>query len=330
MTNAVRFLFFNKRSFVGRLKHGPLGLFVGVVILFLCLYRIGFTGILSSFSELRPIFLVMSGIILALWVVLGAMNMMVMLRPLVKKPFGEIIGLYCKANMVALMIPGQVGDAVIVSFFRKYSVPISQGATIFGIDKFISTFWYGVMTSLGIYLLKNKIPWQAAVPRIGKVGILIIAGCLVVMFALAAYGILQHSHIGQRVKNWISLSFQYIKVGRHAILFDFCVTFFRTLVLGCAYWFAIGAYGPPSSFVYTLCLPIMSALVAYLPISFNGLGMVEISLVFLFGKIGMKPAQIISAALTLRLMTVLLVSLGTFMSYRFPLATQRDSSGHSV
>ena len=128
--------------------------------------------------------------------------------------------------------------------------------------------------------------------------------------------ILRQSQIGGRISNWIHLSFNYIRMGKKMILVDCCITFFRVLVLGCAYWFAIRAYGPPSFFLHTLCLPIMAGLVAYIPISFNGLGTVEVSLVFLFDKIGLEAAQVISAALTLRVLTAFLIGISVLTTSR--------------
>jgi uncharacterized membrane protein YbhN (UPF0104 family) len=305
-----------KQSLPDRLEHGFLGVLIGLSILLICLYRIGFANILSSLSSIRPIFLVMAAATLAIWVLLGTMNMMVLLRPLVHIPFFQTLGLYSKANMIALLVPGQVGDAVIINFFRRYSVPISQGTTIFGIDKLITMLWYGVVTMFGLYLLGDEISLEPLTPKTIRFGILIAVVSLLVILCLALYMILRQSRIGGRISNWIHLSFNYIRMGKKMIIVDCCITFFRVFVLGCAYWFAIRAYGPPSIFLYTLCLPIMAGLVAYIPISFNGLGTVEISLVFLFDKIGLEAAQVISAALTLRILTAFLIGLSVLTTSR--------------
>jgi uncharacterized membrane protein YbhN (UPF0104 family) len=269
-------------------------------------------------------FLVMAAVTLAIWILLGATNMVVMLRPLVHIPFAKTLGLYCKGNMIALVVPGQVGDAVIINFFRRYSVPISQGTTIFGIDKLITMLWYGIMTMVGLYLLGNEISIEALTPKISSFGIWLAVICFLVIICSALYMILRQSRIGGRIRNWISLSFDYISMGKKMILIDCCITFFRVFVLGCAYWFAIRAYGPPSFFLHTLCLPIMAGLVAYLPISFNGLGTVEVSLVFLFDKIGIEAAQVVSAALTLRVLIVTLIGIGALITIRSYPVSEED------
>ena len=316
-----------KKSLPQRLEHGFLGVLIGLSILSICIYRIGFSNILFSLSEIRPMFLFMAAVTLAIWILLGATNMVVMLRPLVHIPFVQTLGLYCKANMIALVVPGQVGDAVIINFFRRYSVHISQGTTIFSIDKLITMLWYGIVTMFGFYLLGNEISIEALTPKISRFGIPIAVASFLVILCLALYMILRQSRIGGRIRNWIRLSCDYISMGKKMILVDCCITFFRVFVLGCAYWFAIRAYGPPSFFLHTLCLPIMAGLVAYLPISFNGLGTVEISLVFLFDKIGLEAAQVISAALTLRVLTVLLIGTGALITSRTYPVSEEDSAG---
>ncbi len=319
-----------KQSFSQRLKRGALGVLIGLSILLICLYRIGFRNILASLSEMQPMFLAMAAVTLVVWILLGVMNMVVMLRPLVHAPFVQTLGFYAKANMIALVVPGQVGDAVLINFFRRFSVPISQGATIFGIDKLITVLWYGIMSMVGIYLLGNEISMGVLTPEIDRFGVRIAVGAFVVIICAALYIILRQSRTGERIRNWFSLSFTYVNVGKKMILVDCCITFFRTLVLGCAYWFAIRAYGPPSSFLPTLCLPIMAGLVAYLPISFNGLGTVEVSLAFLFSKIGIEASQVVSAALTLRILTVLLIGIIVLITSRISPAAAQDVSGAGV
>ncbi|MBN1227913.1 MAG: flippase-like domain-containing protein [Deltaproteobacteria bacterium] len=316
--------FSGKQSFFRRIKYGSLGVLIGLSILLFCLYRIGFRNILSNLSEIRPMFLVMAAITLTMWILLGAMNMVVMLRPLVRMPFALMLGLYSRANMIALVVPGQVGDAVIIKFFRKFSVPISQGTTIFGIDKLITMLWYGIITIAGFYLLGNEISREALTPKMNRFWIHIAVGFSLVIICFALYMILRQSWIWGRIRNWIGLSFTYINLGEKVIFADFCITFFRSLLLGCAYWFAIRAYGPPSFFIHTLCFPIMAALVAYIPISFNGLGTVEVSLVFLFDKIGLEAAQVISAALTLRVLTIFLIGIGALITIRTYPVSEED------
>ncbi|MFC1524199.1 lysylphosphatidylglycerol synthase transmembrane domain-containing protein [Thermodesulfobacteriota bacterium] len=300
-------------SLAKKLSRGPLGIAIGLGILVVCLFRIGFRDIVTSFSGLEPGYLLaVAGAVLC-WILIGALNIKVMLSPLARPPFLQVFRLYTRAAMVSLVVPGQVGDAVLVSFFRRFSIPISQGATIFGIDKLITLLWYFLFGLYGCFLL-DLFSGKGPVSRSAISPVTVAILLLLTVIGLILFFVLLNSRIGQRIQNWVRLSFEYIAMARKAIILDLCITGFRTLTLGCAYWFIIQAYGPAPSFIQTLCLAILGGLVAYIPLSFNGLGTVEAALIYLFGRVGIESSQILAAALSLRVITIVIISSAAFVS----------------
>ena len=83
------------------------------------------------------------------------------------------------------------------------------------------------------------------------------------------------------------------------------VTGIKLLASGCAYWAVLRSMTPHApAFGATTILSQTAGLIAYLPISFNGLGTVELSAVALFGAAGVEAPTVLSAYVALRLITL--------------------------
>ncbi len=75
-----------------------------------------------------------------------------------------------------------------------------------------------------------------------------------------------------------------------------------------SYWYALQAMGQPLTLAelpaITLCAA-SAGLVAYLPLSLNGIGTVELTGLTLFGALGLPPEKILAAYLWLRVATLI-------------------------
>jgi uncharacterized membrane protein YbhN (UPF0104 family) len=80
------------------------------------------------------------------------------------------------------------------------------------------------------------------------------------------------------------------------------------LKFGCsvlAFWCVFCALGEGQlAYLHTLPLVAISALVAYIPVSFNGLGTVEFAGIWLFGGAGIAKATVLSAYLLVRVIVL--------------------------
>lgn len=312
-----KFIYLAKKT-----SRGPAGLVIGITILFFYLQKIGVNNIINNFSHVRLNLILIMIILLMLWIAAGALNIKIMLTKLIKEEYIHIFHIYCKANTISLIIPGQVGDAVIINFFRKYSIPISQGATIFGIDKIITLFWYTIFSIYGMLLINVDIIY---INKAKENAPLTIALIIVISITIIITIYTLYSNVPERIQNWLTLARNYIKISKQEILIDWGITLIRTLLLGGAYWLAIKSFSPSQSpsFIQALCLSIMGGMVAYIPISFNGLGTVEAAHIFLFNKIGIEAGPILSAILSLRVIMIIVLILGLFLSDLFVKATGR-------
>jgi len=73
------------------------------------------------------------------------------------------------------------------------------------------------------------------------------------------------------------------------------VTSVKLLVSGFAYWLVLRSIAPEvPDIVTTTVISQTAGLIAYVPISFNGIGTVEVSAIALFGAAGLDSASVLS------------------------------------
>jgi hypothetical protein len=89
------------------------------------------------------------------------------------------------------------------------------------------------------------------------------------------------------------------------VLLNIGLTVLKVVVTGIAYWAMFNALGETDLTVLRVVVLATSAgLIAYLPISINGLGTVEAAGIFLFGQAGIGATTVISAYIGLRVLVL--------------------------
>lgn len=230
--------------------------------------------------------------------------------------FGRFLRAYWMSWGVGLVVPGQVGDVAMLTVLmqrRGLHWPTSLGRSL--LDKLISLAVLGGFAAWG---LRDALPalHLAPVPLVA-----VIAGAgLVALSAWLAFrllgrgnpGAMRLSEAARTILSEIALSARQ-HPGRTAGNVILTVLKFGGIVL--AYWCVFRALGQ-DQLEYFRALPLVaiSALVAYIPVSFNGLGTVEFAGIWLFGGAGIAQAAVLSAYLLLRVMVLTIawvpVSLG--------------------
>ena len=103
------------------------------------------------------------------------------------------------------------------------------------------------------------------------------------------------------------------------------LTVIKTMVSGLAYWAVLRSIASDApAFATTTVISQSAGLVAYLPISFNGIGTVEVSAVAMFHLVGLGSAVVLSTYLILRATTLIVAWLPTaWWTWRTPVPVKR-------
>jgi uncharacterized membrane protein YbhN (UPF0104 family) len=218
-------------------------------------------------------------------------------------PLPRFIAAFWSAWAVGLVLPGQVGDLVwLTALLRRFGIPVSQAAGRLGVDKLIA-----LLVALGAVA---ALPWATSDARMlplaagAAVAIAALLGAVAAAPAVAGW-------IGARLDvqaRWRRLLSDTLEEagdvvrrtpGRAAL--DLLLSLGKFALTGVSYWLVFAALGEATLPLWPVAVIAASAgLVAYIPISFNGVGTVEFTGVLLFSTLGIPAPVVASAYLLLR------------------------------
>jgi uncharacterized protein (TIRG00374 family) len=272
--------------------------------------------IISSYKYLSLKNIILSSICIILSTLIGSFNLYIFLYEIKKISFLFFLKIYWLSWAFGLIAPGQIGDVATIGFLLKkkglnYSIGFSRSV----IDKIISLFVVLCFSLYGIIFYFNIFNYFR-IDSLVLIFILLVIICyLLLIFLKKISNILQNKNgILGSFGNFINEISFIIKNLKLKILVNILITFIKIILIGSAYWYVFAAIGHDNQSVLVITsLAALAGLVAYLPISLNGIGTVEVSGVFLFGKFGIPSEQVLAAYLLLRLMVLMLAWIPSFV-----------------
>lgn len=232
------------------------------------------------------------------WLGLSGLNVWLLLRRLRPLPLRVFLPIYGTSWAAAQLLPGQLGDATQVLLLRRHEVPVAQSGAAYLVDKAVSFGWMSVVALYGVARFAPGLSSRglALVPVLG----LAAAACgvwLVLELPAGAGGLVE------RLQNLLRRTgHELAEMRRHggALALNLGLTLVKWGVTALMYVGAFRAFGQAISFEAAATLPIMSSLVGYLPITVGGAGTIEITGVYLFGRIGIDAAVVLAVYLFFR------------------------------
>lgn len=232
---------------------------------------------------------------------LGALNAWLMVARRLEIRFLDFLPVYWSGWAFGLVVPGQVGDlAGMAVLLRRHEMDwhISLGRLL--LDKLLSLFVMVTAGAVGLVHYVDRVhmpagPWPS--PLYGAL-LLVVAG--LTALALRAHPMLARVRalLGSALRELVETAAAH--PGRIAANFSGSVL--KLGLTGLAYWSMLQACGARDLPLATVtALAAASSLVAYIPISVNGLGTVEAAGLGLFGALDVTATQVLVSFLALRL-----------------------------
>ena len=279
-----------------------LRLLLGISILGMVIFYIDIDKILANLQSAEIIWIGWAFLLTTLAVLIGALNLNLLISHGNHVPLHLFIPIYWTSWAFSLVIPGQLGDLFSLPILlRRYGINwhTSLGRAI--IDKTTSlcvllflAAW-GISQTLEAYLIE----WSFFIYLLTGVVAILLPSILICRNRLTVHPLLSRVchhllHLLHEVK--ITLYEQPWRV-----VVNFMITWIKVGLIGLSYWAVFSALGHTELSIMSV-IPLMAAssLVAYLPISFNGLGTVEFAAILLFSSQNIDSATVLTAYLILR------------------------------
>lgn len=282
----------------GRLRvPGWLSALLGVCILALGIAWAGVGDVLSALAEQELLALVLAVAAIAAGTFLGAWNAFRLSELASTMAFRSFLAVYWRAWAIGLSVPGQVGDLVSTLWQLRGRVDMEFVAGRLLVDKSVTLgCMLLLLSSLPAVLGILAYPY-ALLPPVGAAIVLMLALAVSRRLALSQTDFWTSHRFLRRIKPLVSAT----AVPWPALWTNVAFTAAKVLLTGSAYWLLLPSDGNLEGFFTVLAISQTAGLVAYLPISFNGIGTVELSAMKLFSLMGYAAPEVLSAYIVLRL-----------------------------
>jgi uncharacterized membrane protein YbhN (UPF0104 family) len=263
----------------------------GVILLGALFYYVSPVSVLPFLKQIQPVWILATSGLIVLATLIGATNLYLLFGDNRNLKFGEFLPLYWTSWAVGLVVPGQVGDlASITTLLHRrghvWQVVLSRSL----LDKFISSVVLLTIALIGIAR------WVAVDILVWFVLALLASGIAGIYLAIRLRKYAKRNVDSLRQQVWECCSQLPQRVAM-----NFFLTVVKTGLIGASYWAVFRALGYADiPLLQVIPLVAASSLVAYLPVSFNGIGTVEAAGLILFSSLKIADPAVLTAYLLLR------------------------------
>lgn len=288
----------------------------GIVLLALLVWAIDPRQMLTSIAEVRIEYLVAAAGLVAAATLIGAVSIHLFFEPEDKLSFRSFLPVFWLSWAIGLVFPGQIGDVASLSaLLKRRGIDWPRALARSLTDKLISFSLMLVFAGAALITLPGASwsvgSWWLLALALAMMSVLYVGRKQ--LFARLA----QHFPRGSIL--FVRTADETCSIARRhpgRIILNSMITVLKIALTGASYWFIFAALGYGDIGLWNVvCLAAASSLVAYLPVSFNGIGTVELAGVALFGTVGVPAAAVFSGYMALRAMVLVIawVPAGLFL-----------------
>lgn len=289
----------------------------GVCLIALVIFFADGRAIYQHLTNLYPLWLVIAGLCICISSLLGAFNLY-MLLPGTRPPWSAFLPIYWSGWSLNLIMPGQIGDiAGIAALLRRHDMDwhTSIGKSL--VDKFNSLMVTIIFGLAGIHAI-DYFPGVSQMEALLAALASFIALGILIRYAKHAKRMTFLTRTREFISNTGCVIFHTLRYNPARTLLNLGLTFIKLGLTGISYWCLFEAQNIVDlDILSVIFLASASSLIAYIPISFSGIGTVEIAGVYLFQGLGIGTAAIVTTYLVLRCIVMLIAWLPTGIWWLF-------------
>lgn len=272
-----------------------LKLVFGLLFVFLIFYYIGFDRILSALKNFNLIYLLAIPPFVFLSYLGGVYNLHIFLSALnFKIRFWKLFKYYLLGLSVGMFTPGRLGEFSMIYFFRKEGIPLGKGAAISFLDKLISFIAASMVAVVALFVF--VIPKNVVISLVVVIPLVLL---IVIFFFFSEKGRYLINHYilrsySKKFEGFSSVLFFFLKNKFHIVLLNFLVSIVKWFAIALMAHYVFLGFGFNVNPLYIFLITNFIAIVTLIPITFNGLGFIELSIIFFYSKINVPSNIVIS------------------------------------
>lgn len=297
----------------GKYCNQVIRIIVSSALLLFLLYKIGLKNIIDTLFSINPNYIFWIVILLCTPYFFGTLNVFIISRKINPRVrFYPFLKDFSISQSMGMILPGKIGDAFLILFMKKHKINMGIATAIFLIDKAISFIVIGFFALFGLHLfftLQNTI-------YISIFFILIPISIIVLFKSDMIRGFIKKRILRKYASKFVGFKKSASKIykkHKDVLFANFVLTVIRWLIAVFMIQVNFLAYNSHVDYFAVLVVCSIIALISLIPITISGIGVREVSAVYLFGIVGIEPAITISVYLLQFILKYLLVVLVFFV-----------------
>jgi uncharacterized membrane protein YbhN (UPF0104 family) len=278
---------------------------MGLILLIGLLWFAGLEHVLAVLRGADPALIGVAVFLIVIATLLGAINSYMVAAADTGVRFLPYLGVYWLTWALGQVVPGQVGDLIGMGvFLRRRGLALPTAVGRLGVDKLISLFCTLALSAGLIAIFDAPLPRIAGFLGAGIAALLLIAFLFALRWpAIGSYGDGWRAQLMSGLRE----AHRVATTRPHIVLLDGLLTIFMLLAIGICYWVVLRALHSNTNGLVDVTIMANSAgLIAYVPLSANGIGTVETGSLYLFGLRGVSAPLVLATYLILRFANLLL------------------------
>ncbi|MBF0226855.1 MAG: flippase-like domain-containing protein [Desulfobacterales bacterium] len=257
---------------------------------------IGIEKIIETIFKVNPLYGCLTFFCIIILFIISAFNVWILLRALNKIEFKAFLKVYAYSWSASLITPGQLGDASLIIFLKRYGIPLRRTSIAYMIDKLITLLIFLFIASYGSLFIFPELKqlWK-------NVFAILFLGIVVTLILIKIFK--NTSYILSSFRKKLYDIFSEILIYKnnwYVIVINVSMTIIRWLTVTLCYYTSFMAFGKHVQWPDIAIIPIMSSIIGYIPVSVAGIGTVELTAIYLFSSRGIQNSVVLSCYLFLR------------------------------
>ncbi|MAF99195.1 MAG: hypothetical protein CMH61_01140 [Nanoarchaeota archaeon] len=262
---------------------------VGIAVLVLLLYHVGFNEIISLLEMVDYGYVLIAFLLFIISIILAAVNLRMMIRPLKMIPLRHFIDYYLVTRVSSLFLPGRLGEFSMVYFLKREKINIGKGTAAIIMDKFITLLCSTIIGTIGVLILFKK---QISLLILLAAGAVILS--VIIIIGEKVINKYLQKKFASVVTDFSETLRNYRKKYQREILANGLLTLGRFGIIAFSAHYMFLALHIDVSSIWILLIGGIEVLTTVVPITINGLGIKQSVGVYMYSIVGVT-AEITAA-----------------------------------
>jgi uncharacterized protein (TIRG00374 family) len=274
----------------------------GLGLLCILLWMVDFWQLGAALHTVDARSVCAAAVLLIIVAMLGALNLQMLFNTEGQLPFRIFLPVFWTSWAIGQVFPGQIGDMVsLAAMLKRRGLDLSASIGRSLVDKLVSLT---LMVSFAAWAIESRLSPSTA-STLAVIALVLAALALLFREGIVRLLLAPKSKAGRFVLAVCQEAHSVATRYPMLVLLNIFITTVKIFLTGAAYLCMFRAFGADHAHLWSVTTTLaISSLVAYIPISFNGMGTAEAAGIMTFATLGVTKTAVLGSFLILRAINI--------------------------